>query len=207
MPPVPTMNALRCCFGGSDRHASAMTTALSPLSTTLITAILNSAVQVSGSLNRESIGIPPRHAGRSTETNEVELRRPVARVTPSCPQNYATLSGALRRPYAAVQLRGSSVGEGNDERVAHAVRIVVERDRRAVQRGDFVDDREAETAAGGVTAEQPMKSLEHALAFSDRNGRPVVADRQSRCGLGRDPHGDAAAVPAVADCVVQQIVD
>ena len=49
MPMAPTRNALRCCFGYSERQASAMTTALSPLNTTLITAILNNAVHMSGS--------------------------------------------------------------------------------------------------------------------------------------------------------------
>jgi len=55
MPAVPTMNARFWSRGGNDRQASAMTSALSPLSTTLMTAILNSAVHVSGSVKAASM--------------------------------------------------------------------------------------------------------------------------------------------------------
>ncbi len=58
MPPVPIRKALRCCLGGRLRHANAMTTALSPLRITLITAIFISAIQISR-LVRCSKVLPP----------------------------------------------------------------------------------------------------------------------------------------------------
>src|SRR3982751_2304896 len=79
MPPVPTMNALRWSRGASERHASAITTALSPLSTTLMTAILNSAVHISGSLNAGNQDMDSSFFGRS--------------ILATC--HYAALSGGL----------------------------------------------------------------------------------------------------------------
>src|SRR5689334_3998752 len=51
------MKAFRCCLGGRLRQASAITTALSPLSTTLMTAILTSAIQISGSVRVASMAV------------------------------------------------------------------------------------------------------------------------------------------------------
>src|SRR5665213_407003 len=129
MPAVPTMNALRCCLGASDRHASAMTTALSPLSTILITAILASAVQVSGLESRASIA-------RFLRT------RLLRRGTSVMPRPYTRLSRALQQAYGH-----TGCWKQDAERVADAIDIVVEHDRRAVQRRDFADDREPQAAA------------------------------------------------------------
>src|SRR4029453_546705 len=47
--PLPQITACRCCLGGSERAASAMTTALSPDRTMLTPMICISATQNSGS--------------------------------------------------------------------------------------------------------------------------------------------------------------
>src|SRR5690349_21479827 len=101
MPAVPTMKADFCCLGGSERHASAITTALSPLSTTLITAILTSAVHISGSLSAahmpcsvfEVVGAHKVPA-RNYRLLSRELRAAVRSLTRDCRETYARLTGA-----------------------------------------------------------------------------------------------------------------
>src|SRR5689334_10713359 len=103
MPPVPTRNALRCCRCSSPRQASAMTTALSPLSTTLMTAILNSAVHISGSLSAGNQDMtPPFSDGAILRTHDyaplsLRLRLAVAPIT-----------GDLREPYTELSRDGAA---------------------------------------------------------------------------------------------------
>src|SRR6476469_5674071 len=178
MPAVPTMNARFWSRGLSERHASAMTSALSPLNTTLMTAILNSAIQVSGLLSAASI------AGDSG-LNSSKSPRYRPSITRACRNDYAMLSEGLQRAFNNMtgtlqRLRLLALtGKGHRERVAAAVGILDERDVGAVQLDDFVHDREAESAAVGVTAEKPVKPLEDALPLLDRDQRAIVADRQT----------------------------
>ena len=85
MPPVPTTKACFCCLCGSERQASAITTALSPLSTTLITAILNNAVQVSGLVSVSSMLAPPFVVGEAKLPGAAygELRAPERPLRPA----------------------------------------------------------------------------------------------------------------------------
>src|SRR5512135_248284 len=183
MPAAPMMNALRACFAGSERQASAITTALSPLSRMLMTAIWNSATQMSEWPSDSSI--PP-------------LCRP--RLVHGFRPDDWRLAPTLRR--CNLGLRRKAHGEG----IADAVGVVLQRDRGLVQRRDVAHDREPQAAALGLRAEQAVEALEHALALLGRDLRPVVAHRNARAALRGDPHRDAPAAPRIADRVVDQVV-
>src|SRR6185312_11247463 len=100
MPPVPTMNAFRWSRGESERQASAMTTALSPERTMLITAILNSATHVAGSVRTwnivsalpESIEEYPRVPGADYPRLSPQLRFAFAILSPAFRQHYGNLT-------------------------------------------------------------------------------------------------------------------
>src|SRR5579864_4898634 len=100
-------------------------------------------------------------------------------------QYYRALSRELRGAFSKLTpgLRGTDFRERYGEGVADAIGVVVERDLGFVQGGDFAHDGEAQPAAVGVAAEQPVEALEHALALLDRDARPVVADRHAGPGM------------------------
>src|SRR5882672_301513 len=98
MPAVPTMNAFRWSLGASERHASAMTSALSPLRTTLMTAILKSAVHVSASLNAASIAYSSiGFDGVHKLTTQHYLR-----LSPALRAAFGFLTQSFREPYGAL---------------------------------------------------------------------------------------------------------
>src|SRR6185437_5896031 len=198
MPAVPMMKAFFWSRGANERHASAMTTALSPLSRMLITAISKSAIQVSGLPKAASIAELLRRMRWSPHATSPALPGPVAGITPG-----------LRQPYGELTSRYShrrAFWERDGERVAEAVCILGERDLCVVQLRDLLDDRKPKTTAVGMTAEEPVKPLEYALALLERNDRSVVADRYARRVDG-DSHGYAAIVARIANCVVEQVFD
>src|SRR5262249_11953907 len=130
-------------------------------------------------------------------------------LTPFCREGYVALSTKLREAFVKLTsgLRELRVGEGHGESIADAVGVVVERDVGVMQGGDFADDRQTQAAAVGMAAEEPVEALEDALALLDRYARPVVADRHARPRMREHAHGDAPAAAAVADRVVEQVVD
>src|SRR5579885_1419820 len=181
-PMAPIAKACFCCFSGRSRHASAMTTALSPLSRMLMTQIWNSAIQMSGLLSDSITCVAPVVVGAATLG---------ARTYPPMAGADRGLSAGLRvacRGITAAQARrgggrrrgriGVVVREGHHEGVADAVAVFLQPDLRAVQRGDVAHDGKAQAAALGMRAEQAVEALEHAVALLHRDARAVVAHHE-----------------------------
>src|SRR6476469_5653583 len=119
------MIAFFCWCAGSERHASAMTTALSPLSTMLIMMICSSAIQNSGVVTTAMLspGNERTRGGERLRRRELRQRR--------CRLLVAPLSAALQGPGGGAFGRREVNGEG----VARAVLVVLHGDARPVQRG------------------------------------------------------------------------
>ena len=152
--------------GGSEREAIAMTTALSPLRTMLIRMIWDRAIQNSG-LERKRHVFPrwssePRMVSLHPRKVGTACRLSAGALTGGCPQ---AVSQAYRARPAPIRL---AHGEEHAEGVAHAVGVFLQRDPRAVQRGDLADDGQAQTAAVLLRAEQAMEALEDARRAPQR---------------------------------------